>query len=207
VTPVTHLFRFASGPTSARPLNNGLRPHSMWPSRFYKKIPQAVDQGFSRSLSCLTELLQYIIEHTITTGPETEMRGKAVILTALGKYQPEMFPPTVDSRPPGSAESFDPLQGNIRISSLTKGCDQKQHRCPVHPTSPEPDRRRFSAAAASLITAAQAETNFKNFLKICRSTPWLSLIICIVQRTSAKRATPGPGLFCHIQINFVKKCE
>jgi hypothetical protein len=103
-----------------------------------------------------------------------QVPGHTPVGKALGEQFSKIVFPTVNGGAPYTENAFELLQGPIRISSLSKGNDDKKHRCPVYPAPPEPNRWGHHAAPAAFTTAAQAKTNFKCRIQVRRTAPRLS---------------------------------
>jgi len=114
-----------------------------------------------------------------------QVSGQTPIGKTLGKKFSKIMHPTVDGGTPYTEKAFELHKGAVRISSLSKGSGDKQHRRPVNPALPKPNRWWENSAPTAFTTAAQAITNHKSLIQIRRAAFWLSRVVGIVQRPPA----------------------
>ena len=104
------------------------------------------------------------------------MTEQTPVADALGKDITEVLLPTVDGGSPHAAQGLESLKGKDWVP-LAQSTNQQQHRRPVDPSAPEPNRRRQDATTATRPAAAQAEANLKGLLQIRGPTSRLSRVV------------------------------
>lgn len=102
---------------------------------------------------------------------------------AAWKYLPEVVQPTCQCRARYAKKRLQPLNRIALIPALAQRRDHQQHRCPINTAPPKQYRWRQHPAPTALFSTAQTQTNRVILIKIRRTSPRLTQICGVMQRT------------------------
>jgi len=99
------------------------------------------------------------------------------------KHLPEVAQPTGQCRARHTKKRLQLLNRIALIPALAQRRDHQQHRCPINTAPPKQYRWRQHAAPATLLSAAQTQANRVGLIKIRGTSPRLTQICGVMQRT------------------------
>jgi hypothetical protein len=104
---------------------------------------------------------------------------------AAWKYLPKVGQPTSQCRARHTKKRLELLNRIALIPALAERRDHQQHRRPINTAPPKQYRWRQHSSPATLLSAAQTQTNRVSLVKIRGASPRLTQICSIMQRTPA----------------------
>ncbi len=99
------------------------------------------------------------------------------------KYLPEEAQPTGQCRARHTKKRLQLLNRIALITALAKRRDHQQHRRPINTAPPKQYRWRQHASPTALLSTAQTQTDCVDLIKIRGTSPRLTQICGVMQRT------------------------